>query len=88
MDKKPKRLLNEDERSALGETMESEGYKVVLKLIELCVANVESQIHAMRLQPGAENELILRKARAEGAREAMNKFMVTVEQHRAEIAND
>lgn len=62
--------LNIDDREALMEMLESAGYPVLLKLIDDTVyEDFEKKVIQLSMESSSDRELLIRKAKAEGARQ-------------------
>jgi hypothetical protein len=82
------KFLNEDEKMVLAELLTQPGLKPLFKILEAQVALLEREVLTFDLHPGHEADLVIRKARAEGARRVANKFTVEVERLRVSLEND
>lgn len=63
-----KTLLNGEEKARLLELREHEGFKVLLKAIDLLAQGQEREANAVRIEAGKEADVLYAKCRAEGAR--------------------
>lgn len=82
------KLLNSDEKEALAEIIDQDGIKCLLKILEAQVANFEKDVLSVDIKPGREQELVVAKARSEGARRLANKFSVEIVRLRQILLNE
>ena len=82
------KFLKDDEKEIFAELLEHDGLKPLMRLLDAQAAAFEREVLSFDLKVGLEDELIIRKARAEGARRLYTKFLVEVERARQIMLND
>lgn len=68
-------ILKGDEKGLLVDLSTHEGFKVLIKTIDLIAQDQERQVAATKIQVGKEAEVLYAKARAEGARNLQNALV-------------
>lgn len=66
--------LSQDGRDQILELMDMPGWQLILEQLEACVEVRERDVLSLDLSNSNSNELVIRKARAEGARQAVADF--------------
>lgn len=75
-------MLKSEEKSLLVDVSSHEGFKVLMRVIDLLAADQERRVHTTPIQVGKETEVLYAKARAEGARRLQVSLLGELKKYR------
>lgn len=75
--------MRSDVKEDLQDLIQHYGYEAMIACLEDCVSNIEMDVLKFNLDSNNSNELVIRKARAEGARLSANAFKRRLESLRS-----